>query len=448
MRITIWDFCVIKILELLRPLFVHKKIRFTGVADWFVFSLFVLPSYFGVRLAFFDLTAVRFFEILILIGILKNVERRKQFICLVKNCQNNIFILAYMCIVIYTNLIHPSLNSIFYWITNFVLIIYLVAYLVIYEYGVEEFFDRIKKYTWIIVCISPLELIIGRTPFSLLDTLGKSIVASRFGSARIVGNCTVANAYAMYLMILMPICCYDCGKKRIDIGKNKFLLMLIALNIFLTGSRMSIGTLIVGFIVCIFVQPRQQLKHTLLFLLIALPVFLGVLYLGQDISFFQNIIRTFFSAVDAVLDSNYSVQFGANEQTLYNSTYYRELLFENTILGNWLNPWLGRGGGYNLAMYIEGYSIVSVDNFYVGQYIAYAWPGLIAWILMSLSFFVRMIRMIIHKEMLGYILMVSFVCYYISLWYLDQLQTYPAMAAIFGVTYGYYTVKNKRRAIK
>ena len=30
---------------------------------------------------------------------------------------------------------------------------------------------------------------------------------------------------------------------------------------------------------------------------------------------------------------------------------------------------LGRGGNYKFGMYVEGYRIQSIDNFYVGQYI-------------------------------------------------------------------------------
>lgn len=341
-----------------------------------------------------------------------------------------------MCIVIGTNLIHPSLSTIFYWVTNVVLVIYLIAYLIVYEYGIELFLEKIRKCVWIIVCVSPLELVIGKSPFSLLDTLGKSSVTSRFGSARIMGNCSTANGYAMFLMILLPLLCYDWKKNRINLGKNTGLLALMALNIFLTGSRLTIGTLILGLVLCFFAQPRLQLKKSLLFCVFIIPIIGMILYVFRDVSFFQGILRTFFSALDEVLGTNYSVQFGADAQMLYNSSYYRELLWKNTVLGDWLNPWIGRGGSYNFGMYIEGYRIFSVDNFYVGQYITYAIPGVITWLLMSISFLCDMIACFLKKNMLGFALAVSFICYYISLWYLDQLQTYPCMAALFGVIYG------------
>ena len=444
MNNVVWDYCQKQYRSLLRPLLVQKKIRFAGVADWFVFSLFVLPSYFGIRLGFFDLTALRLFEVLLLIGIFKNIKRRKDFILLIKKCSNNIFILLYMCIVVVTNLIHPSLNTIFYWITNVVLVIYLIAYLVAYEYGIEVFLKKIKKCVWIIVCISPLELIIGKPPFSLLDTLGKSVATSRFGAVRIMGNCSTTNGYAMFLMILLPLLCYDWKRNRINLEKNAMVLFLISLNIFLTGSRLTIGTLILGLTLCLFAQPKEALKKVLLFSVFMIPILVIILYVCRDVSFFQGILRTFFSALDEVLGTSYSVQFGADAQMLYNSSYYRKLLWENTVLGDWLTPWIGRGGSYSFGMYIEGYRIFSVDNFYVGQYITYAFPGVITWLLMSLSFLCDMISCFIKKNMIGFVLVVSFICYYISLWYLDQLQTYSCMAALFGMTYGIKYLKRQR----
>lgn len=435
MESTILNYLRIKSRSLLRPLFIQKTIRFNGVADWFIFSLFVLPSYFGVRLTFFDLTALRFFEILLLIGIFKSEERKGQILFLIRRCPNKWFIALYMGVVTYTNLLRGELNSIFYWITNGLIVLFLITYLVIYEYGIENFVDRIRKCLWIISIISPLELIIKHPPFAFLDTLGKSNMNQRFGSTRIMGNCSTTNGYAMFLLILLPLMLYDFEKNRIDIGKNKFLSILVVLNVFLTGSRLTIGTMILAFVLCYIIQPRTVLFRNFVALMVILPIVCGIIYMNRDIDFFRSIIRTFFSAVDEVLGSTYSVAYGAEETTLYNSSYYRELLWKNTILGDWLNPWFGKGGAYNLNMYIQGYYIRSCDNYYVAQYIAYGIPGVITWLLMSLSFFVGMVKSFFRKNCLGYALVVSFICYFISLWYLDHLQTFPTMMAMFGLTY-------------
>lgn len=355
---------------------------------------------------------------------------------MILRCPNNIWIGMYMFVVIYTNLIHPSINTIFYWITNGIFIIYLITYLVIYEYGIEGVLNKFRQYAYILTVISPLELIIGFPPFSLLDTLGKSYTSARFGSVRIMGNCSTPNGYAMYLMILFPLMCYDWKNKRIDLEKNKWILLLMALNIFLTGSRLTVGTLILGFTLCFLMQCKKQFVKSLGTFVAVLPVVIIILYMFRNVEFMRGLLCTFFSAVDEMLGTNYAVNFGANPQTLYNSSFYRELLWKNTFFGGWLNPWLGRGGNYTFGMYIEGYRIFSCDNYYVGQFITYAYPGLFSWLFMSISFFVISAkRWIQNKNALDWVIMVSVICYFISLWYLDQLQTFPIMMVIFGLVY-------------
>lgn len=420
-----------------RLIFQGFRLSYHGIADWFLLGLFVLPTYFGVRLAFFDLTVLRLFEVLLLLCIFKSKERKHQFTNLIKKCPFNIWIAPYMFVVIYTNLIHPSLNAIFYWITNGVLAFYCMSYLIVYEYGINGFLYKLRQFTWLITIVSPLELIIGRPPFAFLDTLGKAVTKSRFGSVRILGNCTTANGFAMYLMILFPLMCFDWEKNKIDFGKNKFLLILIILNIFLTGSRLSVGTLLLGFVLCSLFQHKKELSKYVLSFVVILPVIIFIIYLFRDMSFVKGILRTIFSAVDAVLGTNYSVDYGADAQVLYNSSYYRELLWKNTFLGNWLNPWLGRGGNYNFGMYIEGYRIYSCDNFYVMQYITYAWPGVITWLVMSVSFLLCAVKRFARsRDIIWLVCIVSIICYYISLWYLDQLQTFPYMMSIFALIYG------------
>jgi hypothetical protein len=191
-------------------------------------------------------------------------------------------------------------------------------------------------------------------------------------------------------------------------------------------------------VLCFIVQEKDKIKKSLIGLAIIAPITVFLLFMLRDVSFVQGILRTFFSAVDEVLGTSYAVDFGADAQTLYNSSYYRELLWKNTILGDWLNPWLGKGGSYSFGMYIEGYAIYSCDNYYVSQYITYAWPGVATWLLMSASFFVQSVKKWFkQKDGLSWVIIVSIVCYFISLWYLDHLQTFPIMMAIFGLIYAY-----------
>lgn len=408
---------------------------FTGIADWFTFSLFIMPIYFGIRLAFFDLTALRFFEILIVILIWKNPDRRQRFIDLVLKSRHTIFILLYMFVVLYTNIIHPSIGTIFYWMMNGIAVFYIMSYLITDVYGIELFLKKIRSYTYFVFLCSVFEIVTKKSPFSFLNTLHKGgEQIQRFGAVRLIGNYTTTNGYSMFLCMLFPLLCYDIEKKRVDILKNIGPILFLILIIFLTGARLAVGIVILEFGLCCIIQNRKTLYKELIIILIAVPIIVIFLIAFRNIPFVQSILRTFFTAFDEVFNTSISLKFGADATILYNSSRYRELLLENTILDNWLNPFLGKGGSYAFHVYTEGYNIRSVDNFYVGQYIAYAWPGLITWLIMSLSCLKQSLkRWVKRREQLSWIISVMVVCYYISLWYLDQLQTFPVMLGFFGL---------------
>lgn len=414
------------------------KLTFRLAVNLFLISLIVIPSYFGVRLVFFDLTALRLCEIIIIYMILSNQQRRIQFFHLFIDCKHTIWIGLYFFVVVYTNLYHPSINTIFYWLTNGIFVFYIIAYIIKYIYSIEEFLEIIRKLVFFICIVSLIELIIGQSPFLYFNTLGKEIGSSiRFGDIRIKGPCWEANSYGMFLMIFFPLFCYDYKSKCISFSKNLYLLVLIALNVLLTGSRLSVGIIFLSLTVVFVAQNRKRFFNSLILLLVMIPIIVFILYIFRDVDIIKGLLRTIFSGVDEVLGTEYALNFGADAKMLFDSSYYRELLFKHTILDDWLNPWMGRGGNYQFGMFIENYRIYSVDNFYVGQYITYAYPGLVTWLAMSFSFLKQMLHNILIKhDKLSWVLMVSFVCYFISLWYLDQLQTFQIMFIVFALTYG------------
>lgn len=427
--------------NLFSKLWIDGKITFSGIADWLLFSFFIFPTTFGIRLVFFDLTAFRFFIIIIMYMILKSPRKREAFWDVIRHCKNLYFIGAYIFVVAYTNLLHGEINQTLYWSINGVLLFLVLSYLIQYHYGVELFLKRIKAYTWILCIVSPLELVLGVAPFTLLDTLDKGIqTVERFGSVRIVGNCTTNNGYGLYLLILLSIVCIDYKRKKVDIINNLSLIALVLLNILLTGARLATGLVILLLVLLTLCTNKKEMKKLFIIEGGLIILALGILVIFQDISFFSGIIRTLLTAVDSILNTSYSVTYGADETVLYNSTYYRELLVKNTILGDWLNPWFGRGANDSFGMYVEGYHIYSCDNFYVVQYIRYAYPGLITWFAMSLMFFKDALCM---KKNITMALASGIVVYFIGLWYLDHLQTFPFMFAVFALIYSLHREHNR-----
>lgn len=427
--------------NLFSKLWIDGKITFSGIADWLLFSFFIFPTTFGIRLVFFDLTAFRFFIIIIMYMILKSPRKREEFWDVIRHCKNLYFIGAYIFVVAYTNLYHGEINQTLYWSINGVLLFLVLSYLIQYHYGVELFIKRIKAYTWILCIISPLELVLGFAPFTLLDILDKGIQTStRFGSIRIMGNCTTNNGYGLYLLMLLSIICIDYKRKKVDIINNLLLIVLVLLNILLTGARLATGLVILLLVLLTLFTNKKEMKKLLIIEGVLVVLALGILVMFQNVSLFSGIIRTLLTAVDTILNTSYSVAYGADETILYNSSYYRALLYQNTILGDWLNPWLGRGANYSFRMYVEGYYIYSIDNFYVVQYIYYAWPGLITWFVMSLAFFENALCM---RKNIAKALAAGMVAYFIGLWYLDHLQTFPFMFAVFALIYSLHRESNR-----
>ncbi len=419
--------------NLFSKLWIDGKVSFSGIADLLLFSFFVLPTSFGVRLVFFDLTSFRFFVIIIMYMILKSERKRGEFWEVIKYCKNLYFVGAYIFVVGYTNLLHGEINQTIYWSINGALLFLLISYLIQYHYGMELFIKRIRAYAWILCVLSPLELVLGFSPFTLLDTLNKNIGSTtRFGSIRILGNCTTNNGYGLYLLILLSIVCIDYKRREMNIKKNMLLILMIAVNVFLTGARLATGLVVLELALLTLCVNKNKLGKTILIELGILSTGILILFAFRNVGAFEGVIRTILTAVDTVLGTSYSVAYGADSGTLYNSTYYRELLYKNTIFSDWLNPWFGRGANYSFRMYIEGYYIYSCDNFYVAQYIGYAWPGLITWFVMSLAFFKDALMM---RKNIALALATGIFVYFIGLWYLDHLQTFPFMFAVFAIIY-------------
>ena len=74
------------------------RLSYAGVCDGFLFSMFIIPSYFGIRLGFFDLTAFRLFEIFLIILVWKKAERRNEILRMARKCPHTVYIIIYIFI--------------------------------------------------------------------------------------------------------------------------------------------------------------------------------------------------------------------------------------------------------------------------------------------------------------------------------------------------------------
>lgn len=420
--------------KLIRPFIRNGKVLFHGTIDLFFFSFFLAPSYFGVRLAFFDLTLTRFFLILCLIGIWQNDKRQQLFLAGARLNKSLVPFYLFQAVCIGTNLLRFSMSGLFNVVVDTIITFFVFKYIIQYEYGVGESIRRIKKCAVVLGVLGVIEGLTHVNVFDFFDTLHKGAgTESRFGLVRISGPCTTGNGYGLYLLILIPLICYDISTKKIEILKNKWLLLLLVLNVLFNGARLTMGICFVEILLLVLLSdPKQWIN---LFgigaILVAGVAFICIAFPKQSFSLL--IMKNVTSVIDTVFNTNYGSLYGIDKAGLYNSNHYRELLLKIFSL-DYLNPILGRGSTYRFSYVMEGYWLRSIDNYYVNLYIMYAYPGLAVFLLMSGCILISILkRMASQKDALWKVLGVIFVCYYISLWYLDQLQTYKYIYVLFAM---------------
>ncbi len=420
--------------QIVRPLVNDGKLSGHAIFDWFLMSIFIFPPYFGVDLGIFDLTASRLFLIMSLYIIWNSPFCKHNFLSVLKmkNMLLGMFFFWGVCVV--DNVYRRSFGGIFQVLVDTLLGFWLLVYLFLFEYDLGDVIRKIQAYSFFLGVMGFIEVIIKKSPFSYLNTLhyGQE-TAERLGLIRICGPCTTSNGYGLLLLMLIPLACIDYDNNRISIMKNKLLILILACNVFFSGTRLALGVMFLELIVIIrFVEAKER-KTTLFFAMLFVFVFGLMLIVLKNTSFAQSILRALFQVVDTVLGTTYANAYGSSSEQLARSNYYRQLLLQVFKL-DYLNPIMGRGSTYSFSYVIEGYWLRSVDNYYVHIYIMYAYPGLVLFLLMTLQMLRYMLQGIKrYDSAIVKGCFIATISYYIGLWYLDQLQTYKIMYVIFAV---------------
>ena len=172
----------------------------------------------------------------------------------------------------------------------------------------------------------------------------------------------------------------------------------------------------------IILSDRKNKKKTIIFLFCFLLISVIAVLGFYNTSFSQTVLRQFASIFDELFGTQWAVKFGAEVERLSQSSSYRELL-PKIFKQNWLNPLIGRGVSRHFSAVIDGYTIMSIDNFFVAQYIRYAYPGLIAYVLLLINTLVKMLKNVKKNKGLVLACLFGFFSYYMNLWFMDALQT-------------------------
>ena len=162
-------------------------------------------------------------------------------------------------------------------------------------------------------------------------------------------------------------------------------------------------------------------------------IFVVVIICLQKTSFGNYVLLQLTSVIDALLGTEYSVAYGADLMALTGSTAYRDQL-KSIFSVSWLNPLVGIGRKRNFQAEINGTVIISVDNFYIAEYIRYGYPGMISYIIFLLYMVINMVRdMYRTKSALIKTIFIGSFCYLLHLYIADSLQTLKYLYLLFAI---------------
>jgi hypothetical protein len=412
----------------------REAMAFSSVSLAFFFVLYVIPQYFGLPLPFFDFTLLRVMIIIMFLFILGIRRRQQEFFELIAKSTYSKVLIPYMIVLTYTTVLRVDVNAFLNPVTELVTL-YLLVYIIRNCFGYKKTLVYILVFTYILASLGLVEFIIQRSPFSYLETLD-GLTAGRYirsGYYRIMGPANHALGYGLMLITMLPIVCYDIEKDEINILRRKLLLVMVVINVLLTGSRSTLSIFLLELVMLALLSTRTNKKKLIIIGSLFVAAFTSFLIIFKNTAFAHYIFLQITSILDELLGTAYSIRYGADLTALSDSSGYRDQLVYIFQL-DWLNPLIGAGRKRSFACEINGVFIQSVDSFYIAEYIRYAYPGMISYIAFLLYFLFWMFKNIIQmKSQISKMLFTGSLCYCINILWLDSLQTLKYLYILFAI---------------
>lgn len=406
-----------------------------------VITNWVVPPYFGIHIGF-DFTVTRVLNILILGYFLFNRKAGAHFIKSMLEVQIMPFLALYMFVMVYTTILRVNINTFF---LNFldILTYYMIFYAARYVIGIRKVFNWTIGCSWFLALYGILEYILKFSPMiRFMRTLPMIVFESyRSGQYRIMGPCGHSIGYGMLLLFLIALACVDFDRDEVFLFKRPVLIVLLLLNVFLTGSRSTLGLAALEALLIIIFTKGNRKVTTVWYIVVALIAFIVFVIAVYNTSLGRYIMMQITSVLDEVLGTSFSANYGADTTWLQQSTSYRDklpLIFKL----DWLNPLLGRGANARFTFEVGGSYLKSLDNYYVALYVRYAYPGLIATVLIHLMSVVYMMKSgHNYKSGLCFLCGISIVIYSINLYWVDYLMTTKFMYIVMAIYAAYYSLQ-------
>ncbi len=408
-----------------------------AIYAFFIISSIVMPQYFGIHVGV-DITCARASNLLFIAYILLNRKILIHFLQTVLRCEILLPICCYLFVAAYTMVYRVDINAFF-------LVFFEMFSLFMMIYGIRYVVGYKKVINWVIGCAyflgfyGLIEFVYGRSIFlQLFSTMPTAVHNTyRSGHYRIMGPCGHPLGYGLVLLLFITIACIDIEKKEVYLFKRPVLLGVLLLNVFLTGSRSTLGIAVLELVLIVLFSTRQNMKKSVFFTVAGILVLGVFLLLFSKTGVGQYMLGQIASVIDQIFDTSYAANFGIDITTLQNSEEYRKVLPKIFQL-DWLNPLVGRGSR-SFGAEIDGFFIQSIDNYYILQYIKYAYPGLISYLFFMLVVLVVLIRDLIKRgSFVTKLVLIGIVLYYINLWWVDALQTLKYVYIFMAIFYAEY----------
>lgn len=404
----------------------------TAVA--YVFALFVLPQYFGIPNPVFDFTAVRIMIIVAMAMIISDFQRNKDFIDFIVKEKVGLAILPYTLVLLYHMVLRADINAFLNPFIEFIEM-YLFIYLIRETLGVKETIKLIMVCIYTLVFLGFVEMLMQESPFFLIKTI-HSFPVTRFvrdGHYRIMSSANHALGYGLMLVTMLPFAAYDVETGEFNVFRRPILVILLMVNVFQTGSRSTLGVSFAELGLMLILSDKKYLKANLFYLTVTLLAFGMVLAATFKTSFGNYIMLQITSLIDAVFDTTYSVAYGADATLLRQSAAYRDLLKEIFHV-DWVNPILGIGRKRAFRSLVNGRVVKSIDNFYIAEFVRYAYPGMYSYMFFLGYMLFSMIRDSI-KTRSGIIrlCLIGSAMYCYNLKVVDTLQTLKYLYILFAI---------------
>ncbi len=211
------------------------------------------------------------------------------------------------------------------------------------------------------------------------------------------------------------------------------MLIGIIVNIFATGSRSSLGIMFAEIVLMLILSDKEHNRENIFAIVSGLVAFTVILFVFQGTSFGKYILLQITSLIDSFFNTQFSLKYGSDLTQLNQSSAYRDLLHQ-IFKVDWLNPFLGIGRKRSFSSVVNGLVVTSIDNFYIAEYIRYAYPGMLSYIAVVIYMIYAMLKdMVKTHSALIRTLFIGSVCYCMHLYIADSLQTLKYLYVLFAL---------------